>query len=51
MDVCTLQPYLTEKEYLSDLQRVLEEDYEVDLIGEPLREAGENVSRFLGVFL
>lgn len=45
------ESYESEKDFLSDLQRVLEEDYGTTLIGDGLREAGRNINQFLGTFL
>ena len=46
-----LKPYRTSKEFQSDLQRVLEQDYGVTLVGVPLEEAATNINQFLKAFL
>ncbi len=47
----SIQPYRNHKEFQSDLQQVLEEDYGVTLIGVQLEEAATNVNQFLKAFL
>lgn len=46
-----LKPYRNRKEFHADLQRVIEEDYGVTLVGVPLEEAAMNVDQFLKAFL
>ena len=46
-----LQPYRNQKEFADDLQRVLEEDYGVSLMGVQLEEAATNVRQYLKSFL
>lgn len=46
-----LKPYRNDKEFQTDLQRVLEEDYGVTLMGVQLEEAASNVKQFLRTFL
>lgn len=46
-----IRPYQNEKEFLNDLQSVLERDYDVTLAGVALSEAGANINQFLRSFL
>lgn len=46
-----IQPYRSDKEFQGDLQRVLEEDYGVTLMGVQLQEAATNINQFLKAFL
>lgn len=46
-----LYSYENEKEFLSDLQRVFEEDYDTIFVGTALEEVGKNVSNYLRSFL
>jgi len=47
----TLEPYRNEKEFKNELQKVLEDDYGVTLMGVQLDEAAINVNQYLMAFL
>lgn len=47
----SIKPYRSDKEFQTDLQRVLEEDYGVTLMGVQLQEAATNINQFLKAFL
>ena len=46
-----LAPFKNDQEYLEMLQGVLEEDYNLTLVGEPLKEAGNHISEYLTAIL
>lgn len=46
-----LKPFRNEAEFERELQRVLEKDYGVTLMGVQLKEAAGNINQFLRAFL
>lgn len=47
----SLEAFSESDDFLNELQRVMNADYGVDLYGQNLKEAGENVNSFLRTFL